>query len=127
MLRVVLISTVLLAQLSWTLKPLIPYLEYGLNYEYISKVLCINQEKPELACDGKCYLRAKIEQQAQQEEPLNAIVPMAPDWETFVSAEAPSVPVSAQHREPIPAFRMCEDHAHDLWQGEIPTPPPRMG
>jgi hypothetical protein len=30
--------------------------DYAINYEYISKVLCENKAKPELQCNGKCHL-----------------------------------------------------------------------
>jgi len=45
------------------LRPIGPSLEYIMNYDYISKVLCINKEKPQLKCDGKCYLSQKIKKQ----------------------------------------------------------------
>lgn len=41
-------------------RPLIPLVEYAVNYEYISEVLCINKSKPELHCNGKCYLSKEI-------------------------------------------------------------------
>ena len=34
-----------------------------LNREYIASRYCINKKRPELHCDGKCYLRKKIAQQ----------------------------------------------------------------
>ena len=30
------------------------------NHTYIAKNLCINKEKPEMHCDGKCYLKQKM-------------------------------------------------------------------
>lgn len=42
------------------LRPFSPYAEYVLNYEYISEVLCINKDKPELNCEGKCYLMQSL-------------------------------------------------------------------
>lgn len=41
---------------------------YQLNKEYIAQVLCINREKPELHCDGKCFLTEKLNQANQAEE-----------------------------------------------------------
>lgn len=55
------------------LRPLLPYLDYYINYEYISEVLCINKEKPKLACNGKCYLGQqlkKVEKSDKQEKNL---------------------------------------------------------
>ncbi|SHL76354.1 hypothetical protein [Flavobacterium xinjiangense] len=42
------------------LKPLFPVLEYAVNYEYISKVLCINKDKPKMQCNGKCHLMKEL-------------------------------------------------------------------
>ena len=45
------------------LRPITPFVEYAINYDYISKVLCINKDKPELQCNGKCQLMQKLEKQ----------------------------------------------------------------
>ncbi|UMQ40231.1 hypothetical protein MKS83_12565 [Chryseobacterium sp. Y16C] len=41
-------------------RPLVPLVEYAVNFEYISEVLCINKSNPELHCNGKCYLSKEI-------------------------------------------------------------------
>lgn len=41
--------------------PLLPYLEYFLNRNYIKNELCINRNKPDLECEGLCYLKTKLE------------------------------------------------------------------
>lgn len=41
-------------------RPLIPLAEYAVNYDYISKVLCINKSRPEVHCNGKCYLSKEL-------------------------------------------------------------------
>ena len=38
------------------MKPLWPIAEYIINYDYIVANLCKNRERPQLQCDGKCYL-----------------------------------------------------------------------
>jgi hypothetical protein len=43
------------------LQPIMPLIEYQTNKEYIASVLCENRNKPEMACNGKCYLNKKIE------------------------------------------------------------------
>ena len=42
------------------LKPLIPVLEYIAYYDYIKTELCVNKDKPEMHCDGKCYLAKQM-------------------------------------------------------------------
>jgi len=49
------------------LRPLTPFVEYAINYDYVSKVLCINKDKPELHCNGKCQLMKKLEQQKKED------------------------------------------------------------
>lgn len=41
-------------------RPLIPIIEYVADYHYISEVLCINKSRPELHCNGKCYLSKEL-------------------------------------------------------------------
>ena len=49
------------------LRPVQPYVEYVLNQDYIAEFLCINKEKPELQCKGKCHLVKELEKQQENE------------------------------------------------------------
>ena len=49
------------------LRPIQPLVEYAINYDYISKVLCINKDKPEMSCKGTCQLMKKMEQQQEKD------------------------------------------------------------
>ena len=42
------------------LKPVLPVLEYIVNYDYIVTELCENKSKPELHCNGKCHLEKEL-------------------------------------------------------------------
>ena len=53
------------------LRPIQPYVEYVLNQDYIAEFLCINKDKPELQCNGKCHLVKEIEKQHQ--DPIAAL------------------------------------------------------
>jgi|APTNR8051073442_1049403.scaffolds.fasta_scaffold00575_24 hypothetical protein len=49
--------------------------EYYANKDFIKRVLCINTARPELHCDGKCYLMTKLreaeaEKQSEMPAPL---------------------------------------------------------
>lgn len=33
---------------------------YQANKDYVADVLCINKDKPELHCNGKCYLKKQL-------------------------------------------------------------------
>ena len=45
------------------LRPLEPFVEYYLNQDYIANFLCVNRNKPEMKCHGKCYLAKQLEKQ----------------------------------------------------------------
>ena len=50
------------------LKPILPVVDYVINYEYISKVLCENKAKPQLKCNGKCHLKKSMTSTDTQSE-----------------------------------------------------------
>ncbi|SHF58189.1 hypothetical protein SAMN05444483_101668 [Salegentibacter echinorum] len=49
-------------------RPLWPVIEYVVNYNYIVEVLCENKDKPEMECDGKCYLSKQLAKQTESVE-----------------------------------------------------------
>lgn len=53
------------------LKPVLPVLEYVVNYEYISKVLCVNKDKPKMKCNGKCHLMQELAKSSESEKPIS--------------------------------------------------------
>ena len=44
------------------------YVGYELNKTYISTILCENRDKPKLECNGKCFLKKKINQSEKQDQ-----------------------------------------------------------
>ena len=54
------------------LKPIFPVIEYIVNYEYISKVLCENKTKPMMHCNGKCHLMKELAKAADTEKPASS-------------------------------------------------------
>jgi hypothetical protein len=54
------------------IKPVLPVLEYVVNYEYISKVLCINRDKPKMQCNGKCHFMKELAKASDAEKPLSS-------------------------------------------------------
>lgn len=53
------------------LKPILPVLDYVINYDYISKVLCENKAKPKMHCNGKCHLMKELAKASEQEKPIS--------------------------------------------------------
>ncbi|UHO37960.1 hypothetical protein H5J24_20580 [Chryseobacterium capnotolerans] len=56
-------------------RPLIPLAEYAVNYNYIVNTLCVNKSKPDLHCNGKCYLSKELAKANNETEstPFNKI------------------------------------------------------
>ncbi|WP_298148660.1 hypothetical protein [Flavobacterium sp.] len=53
------------------LKPVFPLFTYILNYQYIVENLCVNREKPQLSCNGKCHLAKEIAKEVDSEQSSN--------------------------------------------------------
>ena len=56
-------------------RPLSPFVEYYLNYDYIANVLCINQDKPEMQCNGKCHLTQELSKANDTTHPNDKSIP----------------------------------------------------
>jgi len=52
-------------------RPLLPVMDYIINYDYIAKELCENKEKPELHCNGKCHLAKELAKASEDEKPVS--------------------------------------------------------
>lgn len=48
-------------------RPFWPIVEYIVAYDYIIAELCENRDRPELGCDGTCYLSKQLAQEFQEE------------------------------------------------------------
>ncbi|WP_183867647.1 hypothetical protein [Pedobacter cryoconitis] len=44
------------------------YAGFELNQKYIASTLCENRDKPEIHCNGKCYLMKKLKQAEEKEK-----------------------------------------------------------
>ncbi|MBU2929741.1 hypothetical protein KO515_15995 [Winogradskyella psychrotolerans] len=43
-------------------------IDFKINQDFIAKILCINKEKPELTCNGKCYLTKQLKKAEKQDQ-----------------------------------------------------------
>src|SRR6056297_976397 len=58
---------ILVITLIMLVKPLWPVMEYVVNYDYIANVLCENKDKPQLQCNGKCYLAKQLAKETEDD------------------------------------------------------------
>lgn len=90
--RNALVYVLFLATLLPTVSPWGTLAYYHVNKDYIARVLCENRDKPQLHCDGHCYLakRLKARQDRQDKETTERVQTM-PVWQLFC-AEYPVFP-----------------------------------
>lgn len=53
-------TATLILSLFMLFKPIFPVVEYVVLYDYITKELCVNKDKPEMECNGKCHLMKEM-------------------------------------------------------------------
>lgn len=93
------ISVLLLfSLLSTNFANLFVFAGFELNRKYIAAELCINKNKPELHCNGKCFLMKKLKQaqdkeqkqerQAQKTQIQDAVVVTQQVFKQYVLAES---------------------------------------
>jgi hypothetical protein len=51
-----------------TLSPWGTIAYFKLNRDYIARVLCENRARPQMHCNGKCYLAKKLKQQQEKQD-----------------------------------------------------------
>ena len=68
MIRRIIALALLLAMLSPILAKLFVYAEFKSNQAYIAATLCENRDRPELNCEGKCYLMKKLKAAEDKEK-----------------------------------------------------------
>lgn len=47
---------------------------YEINKSYITEMFCINKSRPDLQCEGKCFLMQKLKEKEQSEDKIPAHV-----------------------------------------------------
>ena len=68
MFKAILAHILICCTLVANLGQLFVYAGFELNQGYIAAELCVNRDKPQLHCNGKCYLMRKLKQAEQKEK-----------------------------------------------------------
>lgn len=97
--------------------------DYLVRYEYYQEVLCENQDRPELNCNGKCALAEKLAAQSSPERPE---IPSALEYEinSFLLSEnsTETFPHFSVQSDDFDGFSFFLSSAHT----RVPTPPPQQ-
>jgi hypothetical protein len=85
------------------------YAGFELNSKYIAENLCINRNRPEMHCNGKCYLMNKVRQaeekeKKQQREILRSSYQEAMPASAFQFTFIRPVIISRYPQQPVPGI-----------------------
>jgi hypothetical protein len=61
----------LIVNLLFNFSAILVQVSFGLNQGYIAKEFCVNKNRPELHCNGQCYLKKKLKQAEEKEQKQN--------------------------------------------------------
>lgn len=70
-------SVLFLLSFLFIFRPVMPVIDYWIDYDYIATVLCVNKDKPELQCNGKCHLMeelSKVNEEPSQTDKKMSVV-----------------------------------------------------
>lgn len=59
---------ILCCSVSLNLSGIFVFAGFEMNQNYIAKELCVNKDKPQMHCNGKCYLMKKLKQAEEKEQ-----------------------------------------------------------
>lgn len=72
----------------------IVYAIYVANKNYVTEVFCINKDKPQLKCNGKCHLAkslAKAEKEKNEKETTPPLLVFSPFFISEINANYPDI------------------------------------
>ncbi|MCW9707095.1 hypothetical protein [Fodinibius salsisoli] len=118
---IILIGAHLMAVFHFT----VPYVSYYANFHYFATELCVNQDNPELDCNGACQLDEMFHRQHQQKKDVAShYVDRAPKVDFFFQTTVVLHHSALSHPQ---IFSVDEHQFKALWYAEPSSPPPQLG
>lgn len=71
-------------------KDMVIWVSFKLNQNFIARELCVNRNKPEMHCNGKCFLAKKIAEAKERKASREAPVP-EPDEQKQILCFLPGI------------------------------------
>jgi len=99
---------VIFLAMCFLLKPVFPLADYLIRYDFISKELCVNKDKANSECNGKCFLKKGLADAASQTDER---LPEKPKPQEILFFEE-TVPFVFYHKPIAPEKSLGE---HDLY------------
>ena len=102
--------------------PFLPLVDYVVKYDYYVNVLCVNKDKPELACKGQCILMQKLQAEAEKQKPSPVTFNPEEELSFYVVGFFNPLFVAPSYNSPT----TYESFWEFSWVNSPPTPPPRV-
>ena len=61
-----------------------PMVDYAVNYNIITKKLCENKNRPQLLCNGKCYLKKELAKASGQQTKTDSRINISGFTDIFI-------------------------------------------
>lgn len=102
-----LLILLIIGVLNLSLKIAVIQFEYTFKNQAFTEKYCINKDKPELKCNGKCHLKkSSSENQNQSENSLNSIYDLI--FDTNFNVIKIKTPLIFTYKEKIISFENCK-------------------
>lgn len=93
---------------------------YQMNTEFITQAFCVNKDKPEVLCNGKCYLAKQLEDERSKSENR---IEFRSDFNIFIVSERMTFSMSIVDLPFLQTHIHPQSDAMSLYFFEIETPP----
>lgn len=117
--RFLLNTLLILAYGVLVMRPSMPMVEYELRKDFIASEYCVNQDEPEMKCDGKCYLNKRLAE-AGQENPNPVETQIAPSLPVHITSQC----IEWVQTPANSTFELEFDHPLHSHFSPPPSPPP---
>lgn len=95
-----------------SLKDLVTYVGFYANQDYIAQVFCINKDKPEILCSGKCFLNDSLIENHEEKKDTNTQLPQSEERIVFVWPLKVNIP---ETKRVLPSEKSPITYRHELY------------
>ncbi|RLD22446.1 MAG: hypothetical protein DRI71_07500 [Bacteroidetes bacterium] len=102
-------------------------MEYYVNYEYISEVLCINKDEPMTMCKGSCYLAEQIDLfEGNQNSGEGIPIENKVETKAYTYLAPEKIALNSLHSDILGSYLISGKQITYIAFLEVITPPPEL-
>lgn len=107
------------------IRPIAPLASFVINQDYIAEFFCVNQDRPELECNGKCYLMQRLEE--QNEKKRQNLPPIAMEEYPIGFVKFIALDIPKKERKTNSIFIDNRNNYHFIYSDSSFRPPTHLG